>query len=69
MTTKLQAAAEIIRNSAIEFLAAKHGTTEAAVWEAIEAGQVKVCEQFAKLVQAGIAQALTLAGEGKISLA
>lgn len=69
MNTKLQAAAEIIRNSAIEFLAAKHGTTEAAVWEAIEAGQVKVCEQFAKLVQAGIAKTLAMAGEGQISLA
>lgn len=66
--TKLQTAAEIIKNGALETLAAKHGLTVAQVVEAISAGHVRACEQFAQLVNKGIETALEMAATGKIHL-
>lgn len=67
-TTKLQAAAEIIKTSALEYLAAKHGLTVAQVAAEIDAGDVRACEQFHTLVLRGIDEAFALAAAGKISL-
>lgn len=68
MTAKLNAAANIIRESAVEFLATKHGVTIDAIIDAICSGNVKVCDQFAVLVAKGIEEAMQLAAIGKISL-
>lgn len=66
---KMQAAANIIKDSALEFLAAKHGVSIDYVVAQIDAGNVKVILQFHALVKAGIAEALTLNDAGLISLA
>lgn len=65
---KQQAAAQIIKDSALEFLAAKHGLTVDQVAAAIKAGNLKACEQFRALVVRGVDEAVALAEAGKISL-
>lgn len=68
-TTKILTAAEIIKNTAVEFLANKHNITVDQVVEAIKSGDVRANEQFKSLVMAAIEQAVTLEREGQISFA
>lgn len=68
-TTKILTAAEIIKNTAVEFLANKHSITVDQVVEAIKSGDVRANEQFKSLVMAAIEQAATLEREGQISFA
>lgn len=64
---KLQAAATIIKQSALEFLAEKHGCTVEAVVLAIRAGDREAMAQFAALVKAAVDEAEALAKQGRIS--
>lgn len=68
MNAKLIAAAQIIKNETLIFLANKHGITVDQVVAEIKAGNVRAAEQFEKLVKAGIAEAMKLAENGQISL-
>ena len=66
--SKIHVAAEIIKTSALEFLAAKHGLTVDEVVFAMKSGNVRAMEQFKTLVLAGVEEAMQLAKSGKISL-
>lgn len=63
---QIQAAAEIIKTSALEFLAAKHGLTIDQVIAAIAAGDKRARDQFNALVIAGIDKLLQMAKNGEI---
>lgn len=65
---KMQAAAQIIKDSAIEFLAAKHGLTVETVITELNNGNARAMQQFAQLVKAGIDGAIKMHNEGQISL-
>ncbi len=65
--TKLQTAADIIMNGAIEFLAAKHGITIEQVVSEIQSGKVKAVEQFTTLILVGTKEVKKLADEGLIN--
>lgn len=67
---KLIEAARLIREGAVEFLAAKYNRTEADIMLALQEPKAypNLAEQFNKLVRAGIAEAMKLHDEGKIAL-
>ena len=65
---KVQAAAQIIKNSVVTFLANKHGITEDQVIDAVLSGDVKANQQFKELVIAGINQTLKMHDDGEINL-
>ena len=67
-TAKMSAAAQIIMTGALEALARVHSVTVEQVTAAIEAGDVRVCEQFKALAETGAAEAVRLHEAGKISL-
>jgi len=46
--------AEIILESAIQFLADKHGVFAAEIWQALKDKQIKVCNQLAELIALAI---------------
>ena len=56
----VQAIALIIKDSALQFLADKHGLTVDEVVIAVQSGNVRATEQFNTLVQAGIKEAMAL---------
>ena len=56
----VQAIALIIKDSALQFLADKHGLTVDEVVIAVQSGNVRAAEQFDTLVQAGIKEAMAL---------
>lgn len=68
-TTKLQAAANIIMEGALETLAKVHNCTIDAVRDGIAAGHVKLNAQFKELAERGIEEAIKLHNAGKISMA
>lgn len=68
-TNKLQAAAKIIMEGALETLASVHGCTIQQVRDEIAAGHVKLNNQFKELADRGIEEAMKLHQQNKISLA
>ena len=64
---KLQAAANIIKDSAIEFLANNHNPSPASIIKAIKDGDQTITAQFARLAVAAVKEAEALALDGKIS--
>jgi len=46
--------AEIILESAIQFLADKHGVFAAEIWQALKNKQTRVCNQLAELIALAI---------------
>jgi hypothetical protein len=66
--TKMQAAAEIILQGALETLAKVHGCTVEQVCEGLKAQHAKLTGQFAELIALGSQQAVALHAENKISL-
>ncbi len=68
MTTAIQTAANIITETALEALAAKHGRTVAEVVAAMRAGNDKLATQFSQLARAGVEAAMQLNEQGRIGL-
>jgi hypothetical protein len=66
--TKMQAAAEIILQGALETLAKVHGCTIEQVCEGLKADHRRLSKQFAQLIALGSKEAVSLHGQGKISL-
>ena len=67
-TTKMQAAAQIIMEGALETLARVHNTTVQDVRDGIIAGHVKLNAQFQELSAAGIKTAMQMHAENQISI-
>lgn len=66
---KIQAAAKIISDSAIEHLANKHGLTQAEVMAALLSGNQRAIDQFMQLIMTGIDATKDMHDQGVISLA
>lgn len=67
-TEKVQAAAKIVNESALQFLADKHGLTVQEVVAAILSGNQRATEQYTQLVAKGLEQVKTMCEAGQISL-
>ena len=65
---KIEAAARIVKDSALEMLAGKSGLTVDEVANLILSGHEGAARQFRQLVEAGIEKALAMHDNGEISL-
>jgi hypothetical protein len=63
--TQINYAARRIQTSAVEFLAAKHGTPASAIYAALAVGHPRIMEQFMELVSAGAAAVVKQAEKGR----
>lgn len=55
----------IVSDEAVNFLAQKHGQTREAVIDALNAGHVKLTEQFFTLLDVGMKQAAAIRSKAK----
>lgn len=68
MNTKMQTAAQIIMESALEMLAGVHGCSVDQVVDGLRAGDLKLARQFRELAERGADEAVRLAKQGHITL-